>query len=105
MPILGCLRDRKETLISERFHLGGIAYLRGFQYKGLGDRAPRREATEFCPEDPQAAAALTSDALGGDVFARVRAAVRLYLPQHAGRCLYSTMVALGCRTHVSHSPC
>ena len=76
MPILGCLKNRRETLISERFHLGGVAYLRGFQYKGLGDRAARREASDTPAGDPQAAAALTSDALGGDVYARVRAAVR-----------------------------
>lgn len=72
MPILGCLKKRKETLISERFHLGGIAYLRGFQYKGLGDRADRRHSEPPSSDSPNP---LTSDALGGDIFARVRAAV------------------------------
>lgn len=75
MPILGCLKNRKETLISERFHLGGIAYLRGFQYKGLGDRAPRRAGDAAEPAGADTQTALTSDALGGDIFARVRAAV------------------------------
>jgi outer membrane protein assembly factor BamA len=75
MPILGCLKNRNETLISERFHLGGIAYLRGFQYKGLGDRAPRRDGAESSAAGAQSPPALTSDALGGDIFARVRAAV------------------------------
>lgn len=76
MPILGCLKNRKETLISERFHLGGIAYLRGFQYKGLGDRAPRRDAAAPDTANPDSqTVSLTSDALGGDIFARVRAAV------------------------------
>ena len=69
MPILTCLADRQETLLSERFHLGGIASMRGFLFKGVGDRAPRRP-------DPGSPDDSGTDAIGGDLFARVRASVR-----------------------------
>ena len=52
----------------ERFHLGGIASMRGFLFKGVGDRAPRRPESGSTA-DPG------SDAIGGDLFARVRASV------------------------------
>jgi Omp85 superfamily domain len=70
VPILGCLQQGKETLITERFHLGGIGMLRGFQYKGVGERAKRR-VVQGAPSGSSPG----MDALGGDIFARIRAAV------------------------------
>ena len=42
LPILGCRRDAREVIIRERFFLGGASSLRGFAFKGVGPRAPRR---------------------------------------------------------------
>lgn len=73
LPILGCRKIRRETMIRERFFLGGVASMRGFAYKGVGPRAPRR-----APEAEGGDAAnkdAGSDALGGDLFATLRTAV------------------------------
>jgi hypothetical protein len=70
LPILGCLKSKRETLIRERFFLGGVASLRGFAFKGVGPHAERRSESGSHSQPGQ-------DALGGDLFATVRSAVRV----------------------------
>lgn len=70
----------KATMIRDRFYLGGVSNLRGFAWKGVGPRGARRclrEAEEGDGADPG------SDALGGDIFASVRAAVQFAMPVKA----------------------
>lgn len=69
LPILGCWKSKRETMIRERFFLGGVSSLRGFTYKGVGQRAERRAT-------PEGSSKPGSDALGGDLIATVRGAVR-----------------------------
>jgi len=59
------------------------ASMRGFLFKGVGDRAPRR------PE-PGSSAEPGTDAVGGDLFARIRASVRA---PHAPRALCLPLLA------------
>lgn len=91
VPILSCLAERQETLLSERFHLGGIASMRGFLFKGVGDRAARRT------EGGSTTADGGTDAIGGDLFARVRASVRPLLHPHLQRSACACLVACGSR--------
>lgn len=72
----------RPTCIVDRFHLGGPSTLRGFSFKGVGPTAERR-----APRTAATAAASTSssavpepsrlrDALGGDLYTSILAAVR-----------------------------
>ena len=63
-------------MIRERFFLGGVSSLRGFKYKGVGPRGERRP-------HPDKEGTPGTDALGGDAFAALRAAVCLPLASHA----------------------
>ena len=92
VPILGCRTNGREVLLRERFFLGGVSSLRGFAFKGVGPRAQRRGGAAAEPaaaedlgkpgggkgalQGLRAAGHRKSDALGGDLFATVRAAVR-----------------------------
>jgi hypothetical protein len=68
LPILGCLKNKRETMIRDRFFLGGVASLRGFAHKGVGPHAERRT-------EPESTKKPGMDALGGDLFATIRGAV------------------------------
>uniref|UniRef100_A0A383WJ48 Bacterial surface antigen (D15) domain-containing protein n=1 Tax=Tetradesmus obliquus TaxID=3088 RepID=A0A383WJ48_TETOB len=91
----------KASSLPERFYLGGVeSNLRGFDTRGVGPSEPRRIATAAAGSrsssagsggsDAAAAAAagggepITRDALGGDVFGSVYAALMMRLPGKAG---------------------
>jgi outer membrane protein assembly factor BamA len=82
VPIMSCLRDRKETLVRERFFLGGVSSLRGFRNKGVGPHVdvPRAQPAESVGPDVDVRKARPSErgvvAVGGDIFASLRTAVR-----------------------------
>jgi outer membrane protein assembly factor BamA len=84
---MGCRKSNREVVIRERFFLGGVSSLRGFDYKGVGHRAQRRAqhvdggkggATSSGGDGggTSSSGKAGSDALGGDLFATLRAAVR-----------------------------
>ena len=66
--------DQRGTCIADRFFLGGVGSLRGFEPRGVGPSDVRRP-----PKDPAAAAAAgmsSRDALGGDLLAQAFTAVQ-----------------------------
>mmetsp|Transcript_32609 Transcript_32609/g.72023 ORF Transcript_32609/g.72023 Transcript_32609/m.72023 type:complete len:528 (-) Transcript_32609:921-2504(-) len=87
----------KATCIADRFFLGGPATLRGFKYKGVGESDARRPLTRntatSSSSEETAAPTVKRDALGGDLFLSVLAALTFQLPHEAFR-------ALGLHGHV-----
>lgn len=83
--------SRRSTSITDRFFLGGPSNLRGFQLCGAGpsdERRPRRATGEpgAAPgETPRGGGASSGgrDALGGDLYASLMAALNFKLPHPA----------------------
>lgn len=105
LPIMDSWSQGKQTLIHERFHMGGVGSVRGFALKGIGPK-DKRLPSRIAPADVAASKsggadpaaelgqARMHDALGGDVFASIRAGVRC--PFLCGRslCLSASSVPL-----------
>ncbi|KAL3152135.1 hypothetical protein ABBQ32_001233 [Trebouxia sp. C0010 RCD-2024] len=68
--------QRKPTCISDRLFLGGVGSLRGFQERQVGPSEPR--LGNF-----QGGAGSRRDALGGDLYATVLAALRFQFPSRS----------------------
>lgn len=78
-------RTTTSTSISERFFLGGTTSLRGFGFKGAGPTGTRRPGT---PGDGSPGEGpIRRDALGGDLFTSLFAAVNFPLPHPAFQAL------------------
>lgn len=89
--------SNKPTPLPERFYLGGVeSNLRGFETRGVGPSEARRQqqrssaggASSSATSTPDVAGAgeslISRDAVGGDLFANIYAAVMLRLPGKAG---------------------
>ncbi|CAG9467421.1 unnamed protein product [Pedinophyceae sp. YPF-701] len=72
----------RPTPLAERFHLGGVGSLRGFNARGVGPMEPRRQPAEDAAGEGQQAAApeATFDSVGGDVMWSLGAALRAPVP-------------------------
>jgi hypothetical protein len=77
----------RSTSISDRFYLGGIGSLRGFQTKGVGPCAPRRSgsAVQSAGDGSPRPTVPTVDSLGGDIVLGGAAALNFQLPNEALR--------------------
>jgi outer membrane protein insertion porin family len=77
---------QQPTLVADRFFLGGIGSLRGFKACGAGPTdvrrraAPRPAPAEGGEAPAESSARVKRDALGGDLFAALMAAVSVPLP-------------------------
>ncbi|KAK9830313.1 hypothetical protein WJX72_010954 [[Myrmecia] bisecta] len=77
--------QKRQTCIADRFFLGGAASLRGFQAKGVGPTDARHvPAAEDLAEGDEPST-IKRDALGGDLYCSLLAAIRFELPHPALR--------------------
>ncbi|CAD7703068.1 unnamed protein product [Ostreobium quekettii] len=70
----------RKTGVGDRFFLGGIGSLRGFEARGVGPTDARRRQTAQPSHDSDHVGAQPRDALGGDLLCSVSAAVNFDLP-------------------------
>ncbi|MEW5305444.1 MAG: hypothetical protein WDW38_010472 [Sanguina aurantia] len=70
----------RPTSICERFFLGGPTSLRGFKFKGVGPSQLRRPVSAQATPLGETPAPTKRDALGGDLYASVLAALTFQLP-------------------------
>ncbi|CAD7697482.1 unnamed protein product [Ostreobium quekettii] len=70
----------RKTAVGDRFFLGGVGSLRGFEARGVGPTDARRRRTEQPSHDADHVGAQARDALGGDLLCSASAAVNFDLP-------------------------
>eukprot|EP00798_Chlamydomonas_sp_ICE-L_P003901 gene3901-13971_t len=81
----------RPTCIADRFFLGGPSTLRGFSYRSVGPTDTRRppSASPSSGQNPSSSSGerVKRDALGGDLYTSVLAALQFQLPNEALRAL------------------